>query len=142
MRITAKRDASDLANLPLFAGCPPKELRNLQNLGTMVDVRATQKLVSQGERGAEVLFVLSGAAICLRDGAEIARFGPGDFFGEVAVLDGGPRTATVVAETDMEVLVFDRGEFVLLLERSSELGRRMVKVLARRLRSATALAVA
>lgn len=142
MRKTWRGKADKLAEVPLFAGCPPKELKNVANLGTRVVVPAEQTLVVQGARGIEVMVVLSGRARCLRDGWAIALFGPGDFFGEVAVLDGGPRTATVVADTDMEVLVLDRLEFELLLEGSSEVRRRMVRVLASRLRSADDLAVA
>lgn len=142
VRRTSKDKVGSLAEVPLFAGCPPKELKNLTNLGTRIGILAERTLVAQGDRGSEVLVVLSGQARCLKDGCQIAQFGPGDFFGEVAVLDGGPRTATVVADTDMEVLVLDRSEFELLLERSSEVGRRMVRVLASRLRRADTLALA
>jgi CRP-like cAMP-binding protein len=86
--------------------------------------------------------VLSGTAVCLVRGAEQARFGPGDFFGEVATLDGGPRTATVVAHTDMEVLVLNRFEFEKLFKSSPEVAHRMLTVMARRLRHANATAVA
>jgi CRP/FNR family transcriptional regulator, cyclic AMP receptor protein len=142
MRIISRDGGNDLEEISLFEGCPPKELKGLTNLGTRLVVPAGQRLVDQGARGTEVVVVVSGRARCSRDGADIAQFGPGDFFGEVAVLDGGPRTATVVADTDMELLVLDCREFELLLETSSEVGRRMVKVLASRLRSANTLAVA
>lgn len=142
MRMTMRSDERELAELPLFAGCSPKDLRNLTNLGTRLRVNANEGLVKEGTPGAEVMIVLSGTAKCSKNKVEIAEFGPGDFFGEVAVLDGGPRTATVVAETDMEVLVLDPREFNLLLERSSEIGRQMVKALAVRLRSADTVAFA
>jgi CRP-like cAMP-binding protein len=75
-------------------------------------------------------------------GVERARFGPGDFFGEVATLDGGPRTATVVAGPGMEVLVLNRFEFEMLFKSSPEVAHRMLKAMAHRLRQADALAVA
>jgi len=105
-------------------------------------VRAGQRLTTAGNRGAEVLIVLSGTATCLVGEVEEARFGPEDFFGEVATLDGGPRTATVVARTDMDVLVLSRFEFETLVESSPEVAHRMPKEMAHRLRLANAKAVA
>jgi CRP-like cAMP-binding protein len=89
-----------------------------------------------------VVIVLSGSATCLVAGTEVAWFGPGDFFGEVAALDGGPRTATVVAITDMELLVLSRCEFALLIKSSPEVAHRILGSMAHRLRQANALAVA
>ena len=97
----------ELSELPVFADCSARTMRRLSNLGTRVQVRAQQHLTTAGNRGAEVLIVLSGTATCLVGGVEEARFEPGDFFGEVATLDGGARTATVVASTDMDVLVLN-----------------------------------
>ena len=98
----------ELHGLPIFADCSPRTMKVLSGLGTRMRVAAGQQLTSAGKRGAEVLIVVSGTATCLVQGVEEARFGPGDFFGEVATLDGGPRTATVVAATDMEVLVMNK----------------------------------
>lgn len=78
----------------------------------------------------------------VRGGMEVARFGQGDFFGEVATLDGGPRTATVVASTDMEVLVLSRGEFDMLVKSSPEVAHRVLRAMASRLRQANAPTVA
>jgi CRP/FNR family cyclic AMP-dependent transcriptional regulator len=111
-------------------------------LGTRLRIRAGQRLVTTGDRGSEVLIVLSGMASCLVRGVEEARFGPGDFFGEVATLDGGPRTATVVASTDMEVLVLTGVEFETMVKSSPEVAHRVLKSMAHRLRQANAKAVA
>ena len=70
-------------------------------------------------------------------GREVALFGTGDFFGEVSVLDGGPRTATVVAETEIELLVLTVEEFAHLVQASPAVAHRMLGVLAERLRMAT-----
>ncbi len=115
----------DTKSLSIFAGCTRRALKRLSHLGTRVHMPAGKPLTKTGGSGAEVLIVLSGTAICQVHGIEVARFGPGDFFGEVATLDGGPRTATVVASTDMEVLVLSRLEFdaarqVLTRSRSSD----------------------
>jgi CRP-like cAMP-binding protein len=98
--------------------------------------------VTTGQRGSEVLIVLSGTASCLVGGVEETRFGPGDFFGEVATLDGGPRTATVVASTEMDVLVLSAVEFETMVKCSPEVAHRVLKSMAHRLRQANAKAVA
>ncbi len=132
----------ELSGLPVFADCSARTMRRLSNLGTRVQVRAGKRLTTAGNRGAEVLIVLSGTATCLVGGVEEARFGPGDFFGEVATLDGGPRTATVVASTDMDVLVLNRFEFETLVKSSPEVAHRMLEAMAHRLRQANGKAVA
>lgn len=127
---------------PIFAGCTNRALKRLSRLGSRVYVAAGRTLTKAGAGGAGVLIVLEGAAICQVHGMEVARFGPGDFFGEVATLDGGPRTATVVAKTDMEVLVLSRIEFETLVRSSPEVAHRILKAMAQRLRHANAAAVA
>ena len=117
-------------------------MRRLSGLGTRIHVRAGQRLTTAGSRGTEVLIVFAGTASCLVGQAEEVRFGPGDFFGEVATLDGGPRTATVVANTDMDVLVLNGVEFETLVKSSPEVAHRMLKEMAHRLRQANAKAVA
>jgi CRP-like cAMP-binding protein len=117
-------------------------MKRVASLGTRLSISEGRTLVTTGDRGSEVLIVLSGTATCLVGGVERARFGPGDFFGEVATLDGGPRTATVVAGPGMEVLVLNRFEFEMLFKSSPEVAHRMLKAMAHRLRQADALAVA
>lgn len=129
-------------DLRLFAGCRKRDLQRLANLGTRVSVRAGRQLVVAGARGAEVIVVLHGAAICEVEGRQVAKFEAGDFFGEIAVLDGQPRTATVRAATDMEVLVLDRAEFDQMIELSPEVAHRMLVEMAKRLRGANDLVIA
>jgi CRP-like cAMP-binding protein len=107
-----------------------------------MSIRAGQHLTTAGHRGAEVLIVVSGRATCLVHGEAEAEFGPGDFFGEVATLDGGPRTATVIATTDMDVLVLSGFEFEMLVKSSPDVAHRVLKAMAHRLRQANARAVA
>jgi CRP/FNR family transcriptional regulator, cyclic AMP receptor protein len=133
-------DATD--SVPIFAGCTPRAKKRLSHLGTRIHMSAGKPLTKAGGRGAEVLIVLAGTAICEVHDREVARFGPGDFFGEVATLDGGPRTATVIAHTDMEVLVLSRSEFETLVKASPEVAHRILTTMARRLRHANAAAVA
>jgi CRP/FNR family transcriptional regulator, cyclic AMP receptor protein len=119
----------------------PGELRRLRGLGTSVPAEEGTELMRSGERGRECVLVLSGTAACLVGGREVGSIGPGEFVGEVALLDPGPRTATVIAETHMELLVFDRPEFDTLLEASPTLTRRLLVALAGRLRRADEAAV-
>jgi CRP/FNR family cyclic AMP-dependent transcriptional regulator len=131
-----------LHDLPVFADCSEKAMRRLANLGTHITVAAGHWLTKTGIPGTEVLMVVSGQATCLVRGVEEARFGPGDFFGEVAALDGGPRTASVIADTDMEILVFTGNEFEMLVKSSPEVAHRILKAMAHRLRRANDRAVA
>jgi CRP-like cAMP-binding protein len=78
---------------------------------------------------------MTGAASCRIGGREVATFGPGEFFGEVAMLDGGPRTATVTADTDMDIWVLNRCEFDELLSVLPGVAPRMLRSMARRLRA-------
>jgi CRP-like cAMP-binding protein len=109
-------------------------------IGTRVHVKAGRKLVAAGDFTSEILLVLSGTASCYVDTREVATFVAGDFFGEVATLCGGPRTATVTATTDMDLWVFVRGEFEEVLRVSPDIARRMLCAMARRLRAADAAA--
>jgi len=138
----ARPPAQQLQELAVFADCSGRVMKRLSNLGTRVNIRAGQRLTTAGERGAEVLFVLAGTAVCFVGDIEEAEFGPGDFFGEVATLDGGPRTATVVARTDMDILVLNGLEFDLLIRSSPDVARRLLLAMAHRLRQANAKAVA
>jgi CRP/FNR family transcriptional regulator, cyclic AMP receptor protein len=143
IRATKPRGGADAGTaLPIFEGCTPRARRRLSTLGTRIRVSAGRPLIKTGGRGAEVLIVLAGTAICEVHDREVARFGPGDFFGEVATLDGGPRTATVVAGTDMDVLVLNRSEFEALVKSSPEVAHRILTTMAQRLRHANAAAVA
>jgi CRP-like cAMP-binding protein len=127
-----------LAAIPLFAGCGRAELGRIAQLGTIVARPDGTSLVGQDRLGAEFVVLVEGEARCAVDGTAVRRFGPGDFFGELALIDGGTRTAAVVSEGDVEVLVLDRREFVELFEISPAVAHNMLAEMARRLRSTTA----
>ncbi len=133
------RQAEDLGRLWLFAGCPTRELRKLSKLGTRTKVGAGTRLVSEGAYDHDVMVVLSGTATCVVGTRLVASFGAGDLFGEIAALDDSPRTATVEAATDMELIVLDRRHFERSLDLSPPLAMRVLQVAARRLRSANDL---
>ncbi|MGO9559171.1 MAG: cyclic nucleotide-binding domain-containing protein [Acidimicrobiales bacterium] len=121
-----------LSQVPLFSLCSRRDLRAIAMLGTELEVRPGAVLTTQGKPGSEFFLVRAGTARCERNGRKVATFGPGDFFGETALLTNAPRTATVTAVGDMTVVVFDRREFSSLLDGSPQIARKLLTALAER----------
>ncbi len=124
-----------LAHVPLFSRLGEKELASVRSLMTQTDLPAGQVLARQGASGSELFVILSGTASVERDGEHIADVGPGDFIGELSILDQGPRTATVTATSPMLVLVATSQEFNALLDRTPGVARQMLPALAHRVRA-------
>ena len=108
---------------------------HLQSLATPLRVAAGRVLCREGEVGREFFVIGEGEAAVTVAGHEVAVLGPDDFFGELALLDGAPRNATVTALTPMEVHVLNRAEFATLLDVSPVVARRILRVVGPRLRS-------
>lgn len=124
-----------LAQRPLFAGLSRKEVESVAALGVTLEVEANQVLTKQGAIGEEAFLIVEGRAHCtVGDQIEVANLGPGDLFGEMSLLDGARRSATVVADTDMIVTVFDRREFIGLIETSPNVALKLLAAMAARLR--------
>jgi CRP-like cAMP-binding protein len=121
-----------LKKVPLFSACNTTELRKIANLGTPLAVADGTRLTEQGKPAFEFFLMIDGNARCEIDGDKVADFGPGDFFGEMALLDKGPRHATVTTEGPAEVLVLDSAEFSALLDASPTIGRKLLVALAQR----------
>jgi len=130
-----------LAQLPLFSTCSKKDLRLVASKATPLDIPAGRTIIEEGAPGKEFFVIDSGTATVKRNGRKIATLGPGSAFGELALLDGGPRTATVVAETDLSVLILTRPEFAGLLDEVPGLSRKLLQGLAGRLREADSKAI-
>jgi CRP-like cAMP-binding protein len=124
-----------LKAVPLLSGCNGKELRQIANLGVRLTVRDGTAMTRQGKPGREFFLLIDGAPRCTVDGNLVATFGPGDFFGEMALLDRGPRHATVVAQGPAEVLVLYGNEFDDLMEASPSIARKLLSALAERARA-------
>jgi len=105
-----------LATVPLLRSCSKRELQRVAQVADEVQLEAGRAVVTEGLPGNECYVVISGTATVSRAGVVIATIGAGDHFGELSVLDGGPRTATVTATSDIELLVIGRREFTALLE--------------------------
>jgi CRP-like cAMP-binding protein len=128
-----------LAQVPLFAGLSKKDLREISGLATRLDLPEGRELTHQGGRGYEFVVVLEGTVDVLIDGKVLATCGGGDFFGEVALLEDRPRTATVVAKTDVTVDVIGRPEFLVLLDHHPQIDKQLRAAMARRLAEDEAL---
>jgi CRP/FNR family cyclic AMP-dependent transcriptional regulator len=134
-----RRDRSGtehLKRVALFSACTRKELELIAGATTQLRFPAGETLARQGKNGHEFMVIVEGTARVDISGQTLATLGPGDFFGEIALLDGGPRTATVVAETDLVAEVIGQREFAGLVEDSPQLAKKLLVGLARRLRAA------
>jgi CRP-like cAMP-binding protein len=131
-----KQQIELLKAVPLFSSCSRDELRAVARLGSTIDVVDGAVLTEKGKRGNEFFLVLEGKASCRVGRREVRRFGPGQFFGELALLYGGVRSADVVATSDMRLLVLDSREFRTMLTTTPYVGIKMLANLAERLSEA------
>lgn len=138
--MAARPKALDLKSIWLFSSCTNSELRRLRSSLDEVQVPAGKVLVEEGRIGLEFFLIVSGKAAVTRRGRKVAALGPGDYFGELALLDRRPRSASVVSETDMDVLVLTQRQFNGLLDSVPTIARRLLAAMANRLREADAKA--
>ena len=124
-----------LRTVGLFSGCTERELSDIARLSTKVEVEAGTVLTSQGEPGAECFVIAEGEAEVVIDGKVVARSGAGDTVGEMSLLDGGHRTATVRAATPMTLYVLSSAEFRAMLATSPTISLKIMYALAARLRN-------
>jgi CRP/FNR family cyclic AMP-dependent transcriptional regulator len=134
--------APDLSDIWLFASCSARELRTVRRALDVVTVRPGRVLCEEGEIGREFFVVVDGQASVRVHGRRVAVLGPGDHFGELALLDRRPRSATVTSETEMELLVLAQREFNGLLDEVPALSRKLLHAMAGRLRAADSRAPA
>jgi CRP-like cAMP-binding protein len=132
MATTPKTDQL-LANVPLFSGLSKKELGHISGLATRLDLPAGKELTHQGETGNEFVVVLEGEVDILVDGNVVATRGPGDYFGEIALLSDRPRTATVVSKTPVSVEVIGRREFKGLVSTQPTIANQLLAAMAERI---------
>jgi CRP-like cAMP-binding protein len=132
--------ATDLKSIWLFSGCTGSELRKIRSSLDAVSVAEGKVLVEEGRIGQEFFIIVDGTAAVTRNGRKVATLGPGSHFGELALLDRRPRSASVVSQSDMDVLVMSQRQFNGLLESVPSIARKMLTALATRLREADAKA--
>jgi CRP-like cAMP-binding protein len=123
-----------LAAVPLFEGLSKRQLKQVAKLATLVEHPEGTTIVKQGGPGESLMAVVSGQARVQVSGKTVARVLPGDHFGEISLLDGGPRSATVIAETPITLLRVPHESFLRAVVADSPLAIALMKGMARTLR--------
>ena len=124
----------DLAEVPLFSACSRKELQIVARQTERLHAEPGRVLVREGAAGAEFFVIISGTAVVSRHGQAVATLGPGDYFGDLALLDRAPRNATVTARTAMELAVLGQREFAAMIDEVPGFAHKLLSGLAHRLR--------
>jgi len=140
--MSPRSEPLDLKAIWLFSSCSASELRKIRGSLDEVVVPKDKVLVEEGRIGQEFFLIVSGTAAVTREGKKVATLGPGSHFGELALLDRKPRSASVVSETEMDLLVLSQRQFNGLLESVPTIARKMLSAMASRLRDADAAAAA
>jgi CRP/FNR family transcriptional regulator, cyclic AMP receptor protein len=122
-----------LSNVPLFAGLSNRDLRRVAGLAEETWFNPGRFVVEEGKQGSSFAVILDGTARVTRRGRTVRKLGPGDYFGELALLTGGPRTASVIAETSLDTIRIQRQAFRKLLVKEPEVGLRIMAGLAERI---------
>jgi len=131
----SKRGREAMARVPLFASLSPRQLRRLADLTEEQRYMAGATIVREGETGDTFYVILEGEAKVVRGkGRVLNHLYPGDFFGEISLLDGGPRTASVVSATPLTMLALSRDAFLRLLRQEPAVATKLLQHAARLLR--------
>jgi CRP/FNR family cyclic AMP-dependent transcriptional regulator len=123
-----------LRNAPLFSDLPKRHLRSIADVTWIPSYREGATILKEGSSGSSFFVILEGRAKVVRNGRTIARLAPGDFFGEISLLDPGPRTASVIAESPTICLDLAGADLRDILGREPSLAMKVMRELARRLR--------
>jgi CRP-like cAMP-binding protein len=129
-----RRSEAALTAVPLFDGFSKRHLRRLARESDAVEFAPGRPIVAEGQAGEAMFVVLTGTARVVRGGRKVGALIPGDFFGELSALDGGPRTASIVPETPVEVLRVFGHTLRRMVEEEPTLAMGLLEGLARRLR--------
>lgn len=124
-----------LERSPLFLGYSRAEIKKLAEEFDEQTYMADKGVLTEGMTGMDFFLILEGTARVQRDGQEIAKLQPGDFFGEVAALDDGPRTASVRTESQVRALGLPNGTFKTFLERNPRFAINVLHAVVRRFRA-------
>ena len=131
--LTKTSSGVDLAEIGIFSELSKRELKAVSRLMTELTIKEGATLTRQGEPGREFMIISSGTAKVEIDGQTVAHLAPGEFLGELAVISGTPRTATVTATSPMIIEILNRREFMALLDESATLGRKILVGAVKRL---------
>jgi len=129
-----KNSLKHLRYSPLFNSCSTKDLERIAKAGDRVTMAKGKTMIKQGDPGKEAFIILSGKAVVKKSGKKVATLGTGSVVGELSLLDHGPRTATVVCESDCQLLVISRGNFLRLTDKVPALTHKLLGSLSLRIR--------
>lgn len=139
--MAADHKLEHLSNVQMFSSLNRKELSLIGKASDVVKVKAGTEIVKEGQIGHEFYLILDGQVSVRRGGRKVATLGTGKYFGEMALLDRGPRSATIVADTDVEMAVLGQREFSGVLDRVPAVAHKLLVSMAARLRDADTKAV-
>lgn len=127
---------ADLLRLvPLFNGLTERSFEAIASLASEIDYATAEELVRQGTPGESFIIIVTGSARVDRDGKMLRELGPGDFLGEIALIDGSPRTATVTALDPIHAFVIHRDGFLELIDRIPVFRLEVLNCLTQRIRA-------
>jgi CRP-like cAMP-binding protein len=132
--MAGKQTLEHLRNVSLFSGCSKKDLEKIAKSGDEITQPAGSIIVDQGQTGREAFVILEGTAIVKRNGKKVATLGEGSVVGELSLLDHGPRTASVICETDCTLLVLSQRHFLGVLDEVPALSHKLLATLAGKIR--------
>lgn len=138
--MAARPKSLDLKSIWLFSNCNASELKRIRTLFDEVETMQWHVLVEEGQPGTEFFIIVRGRAVVSRKGRIVATLQPEDYFGELSLLDRQPRSATVVCETDMDLLVLSQRNFDRLLRSAPTMVNKLLRAMGNRLRESDALA--
>ena len=123
-----------LRRVPLFSGCPEPTLEEIGKITEEIQTREQTVLTHEGRQEGHFFIVLSGSVRINREGRTVNMLGPGDFLGEIALLDGGPRTATATTQEPTTLLAIRNAAFHELLDRSPTVRTAVLEAAGARMR--------
>ena len=133
MRLGGNQKTDLIHKVPLFARCSRAELKEIAMLADEIDLHEGKEMTREGEPGREFFVLLEGTADVRKKSRKVNALGPGDFFGEIALLSREPRTATVIATSPVRALVITDRSFRRLLEESPQVQTKVMEAMAQRL---------
>jgi len=132
MRLGKNSKVDLIHHVPLFASCSKKELAEIASIADEIDLSEGKVLMHEGGQGREFFVLIDGTVDVIQNGRKVKSMGPGDFFGEIALVSKTPRTATIKATSPLRALVINDRAFRALLERSPKIQLGVLQALAER----------
>jgi CRP-like cAMP-binding protein len=133
MRLRHNQKLDLIDKVPLFSRCSRAQKQQIAKIADEIDLREGKEMTREGAAGREFFILLEGSADVRKNGRKINTLGPGDFFGEIALVSREPRTATVVATAPVRALVVTDRSFRRLLDETPQIKDKVMEAMAERL---------